>query len=74
MNETQYYNLENTKFEVCELTKSQGEFKNESGQVIPWSNYRINIKINDYPVIFKFKLDRVLAPYIEEALMNNEGQ
>lgn len=68
--ENEYYNIDNVDFEVTELLCKTGEFRNEEGKVYPYKNYTLKVKINDYPMEFKFKLDKVLNEYIGEALQN----
>ena len=68
--EDEYYNLDNTEFEVTDLICKKGQFTNEEGKSFDYKLYYIKVKINDYPMEFKFKLDKVFNEYIGDALSN----
>lgn len=62
MNNKRELDISNVKVE--KLVEREGVFTPESGQEYKYKNYEIEFTINEYPLIFKAKLDKTLKDYV----------
>lgn len=53
------------EYELVRIVKKEGIFRTETGQEINFTNYYIDFKRKDNPLVMRAKLEKVFKDYIE---------
>lgn len=59
-------NINNTEVEIKKIVKQEGEFVNENGQKIEFTNYKMKVKMGNYMLVWK--LEKPFKEIIEEVV------
>lgn len=59
-------NINNTEVEIKKIVKQEGEFVNENGQKIEFTNYKMKVKMGNYMLVWK--LEKPFKEIIEEVI------
>lgn len=59
--------------EVVSILKRKGEFTNEDGKTIKYTNYKIKFKHKENPLVYEAKVDRIFSEYMEDILKDADA-